>query len=93
MRAGWLAGGRAEQALKALAGLYQCWNRILKAFANSLDPDETPQNPASHQDPNSDNILADDKFPSMQSVNGRAMTELSEMEYSAVLSMPESCAL
>ncbi|KAH3712285.1 hypothetical protein DPMN_071979 [Dreissena polymorpha] len=29
-----------------------CWNRILKAFANSLDPDETPQNVASHQDPN-----------------------------------------
>ncbi|KAH3879797.1 hypothetical protein DPMN_003703, partial [Dreissena polymorpha] len=27
-------------------------NRILKAFANSLDPDETPQNVASHQDPN-----------------------------------------
>ncbi|KAH3749376.1 hypothetical protein DPMN_183873, partial [Dreissena polymorpha] len=31
----------------------QCGNRILKAFANSLDPDETPQNVASHQDPNS----------------------------------------
>ncbi|KAH3709240.1 hypothetical protein DPMN_068702 [Dreissena polymorpha] len=30
----------------------KCWNRILKAFANSLDPDETPQNVASHQDPN-----------------------------------------
>ncbi|KAH3747272.1 hypothetical protein DPMN_181696 [Dreissena polymorpha] len=30
----------------------ECWNRILKAFANSLDPDETPQNVASHQDPN-----------------------------------------
>ncbi|KAH3771279.1 hypothetical protein DPMN_172592 [Dreissena polymorpha] len=30
----------------------QCWNRILKAFANSLDPDETPQNVASHLDPN-----------------------------------------
>ncbi|KAH3701074.1 hypothetical protein DPMN_076058 [Dreissena polymorpha] len=29
-----------------------CWNRILKAFANSLDPDETPQNVVSHQDPN-----------------------------------------
>ncbi|KAH3804948.1 hypothetical protein DPMN_133240, partial [Dreissena polymorpha] len=29
-----------------------CWNRILKAFANSLDPDETPQNVASHLDPN-----------------------------------------
>ncbi|KAH3850951.1 hypothetical protein DPMN_093427 [Dreissena polymorpha] len=29
-----------------------CWNRILKAFANSVDPDETPQNVASHQDPN-----------------------------------------
>ncbi|KAH3866809.1 hypothetical protein DPMN_029932, partial [Dreissena polymorpha] len=29
-----------------------CWNQILKAFANSLDPDETPQNVASHQDPN-----------------------------------------
>ncbi|KAH3897037.1 hypothetical protein DPMN_021221 [Dreissena polymorpha] len=25
----------------------QCGNRILKAFANSLDPDETPQNVAS----------------------------------------------
>ncbi|KAH3856427.1 hypothetical protein DPMN_099015 [Dreissena polymorpha] len=23
-----------------------CWNRILKAFANRLDPDETPQNVA-----------------------------------------------
>ncbi|KAH3787498.1 hypothetical protein DPMN_165622 [Dreissena polymorpha] len=33
--------------------LFQCWlYRILKAFANSLDPDETPQNVASHQDPN-----------------------------------------
>ncbi|KAH3862477.1 hypothetical protein DPMN_025444 [Dreissena polymorpha] len=31
---------------------FQCWNRIVKAFANSLDPDETPQNVASHQDPN-----------------------------------------
>ncbi|KAH3880648.1 hypothetical protein DPMN_004569 [Dreissena polymorpha] len=31
---------------------FQCGNRILKAFANSLDPDETPQNVASHQDPN-----------------------------------------
>ncbi|KAH3781389.1 hypothetical protein DPMN_159216 [Dreissena polymorpha] len=31
---------------------YQCGNRILKAFENSLDPDETPQNVASHQDPN-----------------------------------------
>ncbi|KAH3755133.1 hypothetical protein DPMN_189820, partial [Dreissena polymorpha] len=29
-----------------------CGNRILKAFENSLDPDETPQNVASHQDPN-----------------------------------------
>ncbi|KAH3835125.1 hypothetical protein DPMN_108468 [Dreissena polymorpha] len=29
-----------------------CWNRILKAFANSLDPDEMPQNVASHLDPN-----------------------------------------
>ncbi|KAH3819993.1 hypothetical protein DPMN_121737 [Dreissena polymorpha] len=29
-----------------------CWNRIFKAFANSLDPDETSQNVASHQDPN-----------------------------------------
>ncbi|KAH3808611.1 hypothetical protein DPMN_136968 [Dreissena polymorpha] len=29
-----------------------CWNRILKAFANSFDPDETPQNVVSHQDPN-----------------------------------------
>ncbi|KAH3891600.1 hypothetical protein DPMN_015704, partial [Dreissena polymorpha] len=29
-----------------------CGNRILKAFANSLDPDETPQNMASHLDPN-----------------------------------------
>ncbi|KAH3777178.1 hypothetical protein DPMN_178614 [Dreissena polymorpha] len=35
-----------------LSELFQCWNRILKAFANSLDPDETPQNVASHQDPN-----------------------------------------
>ncbi|KAH3720759.1 hypothetical protein DPMN_063663 [Dreissena polymorpha] len=31
----------------------ECGNRILKAFANSLDPNETPQNMASHQDPNS----------------------------------------
>ncbi|KAH3881591.1 hypothetical protein DPMN_005517 [Dreissena polymorpha] len=31
---------------------FACWNRILKAFANNLDPDETPQNVASHQDPN-----------------------------------------
>ncbi|KAH3696214.1 hypothetical protein DPMN_083679, partial [Dreissena polymorpha] len=29
-----------------------CGNRILKAFANSLNPDETSQNVASHQDPN-----------------------------------------
>ncbi|KAH3813272.1 hypothetical protein DPMN_141725 [Dreissena polymorpha] len=29
-----------------------CWNRILKAIANSLDPDEMPQKVASHQDPN-----------------------------------------
>ncbi|KAH3749358.1 hypothetical protein DPMN_183855 [Dreissena polymorpha] len=33
--------------------MFQCWNRILKAFANSLDPDETPQN----QDPNFDEIV------------------------------------
>ncbi|KAH3791858.1 hypothetical protein DPMN_145349, partial [Dreissena polymorpha] len=33
-------------------GLMHCGNRILKALANSLDPDETPQNVASHQDPN-----------------------------------------
>ncbi|KAH3718104.1 hypothetical protein DPMN_060903 [Dreissena polymorpha] len=32
---------------------FMCGTRILKAFANSLDPDETPQNVASHQDPNS----------------------------------------
>ncbi|KAH3863916.1 hypothetical protein DPMN_026922 [Dreissena polymorpha] len=32
--------------------MHQCWNRILKAFANNLDPDEMPQNMASHQDPN-----------------------------------------
>ncbi|KAH3746939.1 hypothetical protein DPMN_181357 [Dreissena polymorpha] len=44
------------------------WNGFSKAFANSLDPDETPQNVASHQDPNSDDILADDKLPSMQRV-------------------------
>ncbi|KAH3869006.1 hypothetical protein DPMN_032162, partial [Dreissena polymorpha] len=31
---------------------YACWNQILKAFANGFDPDETPQNVASHQDPN-----------------------------------------
>ncbi|KAH3834677.1 hypothetical protein DPMN_108010, partial [Dreissena polymorpha] len=37
-----------DQHLKSL----KCGNRILKAFANSLDPDETPQNVASHQDPN-----------------------------------------
>ncbi|KAH3791698.1 hypothetical protein DPMN_145187 [Dreissena polymorpha] len=29
-----------------------CGNRVVKAFANSLDPDETPQNVASHLDPN-----------------------------------------
>ncbi|KAH3701795.1 hypothetical protein DPMN_076791, partial [Dreissena polymorpha] len=34
-----------------------CGNRILKAFANSLDPDETPQNVASHLDPNLDDLL------------------------------------
>ncbi|KAH3838431.1 hypothetical protein DPMN_111840, partial [Dreissena polymorpha] len=28
----------------------KCANRILKAFANSLDPDETPQNVASEND-------------------------------------------
>ncbi|KAH3881255.1 hypothetical protein DPMN_005179 [Dreissena polymorpha] len=28
------------------------WNRIWKAFANSLDPDERPQNMVYHQDPN-----------------------------------------
>ncbi|KAH3895602.1 hypothetical protein DPMN_019767 [Dreissena polymorpha] len=31
---------------------FSAGNRILKAYANSLDPDETPQNVASHQDPN-----------------------------------------
>ncbi|KAH3751242.1 hypothetical protein DPMN_185795, partial [Dreissena polymorpha] len=36
-----------------------CGNRILKACANSLDPDETPQNVASHQDPNSLEAVAD----------------------------------
>ncbi|KAH3709805.1 hypothetical protein DPMN_069270 [Dreissena polymorpha] len=35
-----------------LAAHSTCGNRILKACANSLDPDETPQNVASHQDPN-----------------------------------------
>ncbi|KAH3769570.1 hypothetical protein DPMN_170843 [Dreissena polymorpha] len=35
-----------------LSLLVECGNRILKAFANSLDPDETPQNVVSHQDPN-----------------------------------------
>ncbi|KAH3719199.1 hypothetical protein DPMN_062031 [Dreissena polymorpha] len=39
--------------LDVIVILIQCWNRILKAFANSLDPDEKPQNVASHQDPNS----------------------------------------
>ncbi|KAH3716715.1 hypothetical protein DPMN_059443, partial [Dreissena polymorpha] len=29
-----------------------CWNLIFKAFANSLESDETPQNVASHQNPN-----------------------------------------
>ncbi|KAH3897461.1 hypothetical protein DPMN_021649 [Dreissena polymorpha] len=33
-------------------GEFSCGNRILKAFAISLDPDQTPQNVASHQDPN-----------------------------------------
>ncbi|KAH3720761.1 hypothetical protein DPMN_063665 [Dreissena polymorpha] len=32
--------------------VWHCGNRILKAFANCLDPDETPQNVASHQDQN-----------------------------------------
>ncbi|KAH3876724.1 hypothetical protein DPMN_000573, partial [Dreissena polymorpha] len=36
---------------------FQCGNRILKAFANSLDPDETPQNVASHLDPNSQKVF------------------------------------
>ncbi|KAH3749361.1 hypothetical protein DPMN_183858, partial [Dreissena polymorpha] len=42
---------------------YQCWNRILKAFANSLDPDEKPKNVASHQDPNSKKALANSVDP------------------------------
>ncbi|KAH3844647.1 hypothetical protein DPMN_086906 [Dreissena polymorpha] len=33
------------------------WNRIFKAFANSLDPDETPQKVASHLDPNYSNLI------------------------------------
>ncbi|KAH3842874.1 hypothetical protein DPMN_116378 [Dreissena polymorpha] len=35
-----------------MRGNFKCGNRILKAFANSLDPDETSQNMASHRDPN-----------------------------------------
>ncbi|KAH3821664.1 hypothetical protein DPMN_123430 [Dreissena polymorpha] len=35
-----------------LAILAGAGNRILKAFAKGLDPDKTPQNVASHQDPN-----------------------------------------
>ncbi|KAH3872068.1 hypothetical protein DPMN_035281 [Dreissena polymorpha] len=41
----------------------ECWNRILKAFANSLDPDETPQNVASHLDPNSILLTPASAFP------------------------------
>ncbi|KAH3889021.1 hypothetical protein DPMN_013067 [Dreissena polymorpha] len=32
--------------VSAMSPVLLCWNRILKAFANSLDPDETPQNVA-----------------------------------------------
>ncbi|KAH3894184.1 hypothetical protein DPMN_018341 [Dreissena polymorpha] len=41
-----------RQISEAAITLGMCGNRILKAFANSLDPDETPQNVASHLDPN-----------------------------------------
>ncbi|KAH3805167.1 hypothetical protein DPMN_133463 [Dreissena polymorpha] len=41
-----------------------CWNQILKVFANTLDPDETPQIVASHQDPNSH--LADHNLDGLQ---------------------------
>ncbi|KAH3808908.1 hypothetical protein DPMN_137268, partial [Dreissena polymorpha] len=54
---------RIMQRLIWVYNVCQCWNRILKAFANMLDPDETPQNVASHQDPNSDDILADQCLP------------------------------
>ncbi|KAH3693247.1 hypothetical protein DPMN_192651 [Dreissena polymorpha] len=40
------------QRHRNLVSRYPCWNRILKTFANRLDPDETPQNVASHQDRN-----------------------------------------
>ncbi|KAH3844438.1 hypothetical protein DPMN_086696 [Dreissena polymorpha] len=33
---------------------------MLKAFANSLDPDETPQKVASHQDPNYNIVITED---------------------------------
>ncbi|KAH3820954.1 hypothetical protein DPMN_122707 [Dreissena polymorpha] len=39
-------------AAEVKVSTHLCQNQILKAFANSLDPDETPQNVASHQDPN-----------------------------------------
>ncbi|KAH3873448.1 hypothetical protein DPMN_036683 [Dreissena polymorpha] len=42
----------AISTLNSAHPIAQCWNRILKAFANSWDPDETPQNMVSHQDPN-----------------------------------------
>ncbi|KAH3701717.1 hypothetical protein DPMN_076710 [Dreissena polymorpha] len=47
-------GGKGEPGAPGILGPKgdRCGNRILKAFANSLDPDETPQNVASHQDPN-----------------------------------------
>ncbi|KAH3702589.1 hypothetical protein DPMN_077613 [Dreissena polymorpha] len=40
------------EEIKSNAYLGKCWNRIVKAFANSLDPDVTPKNMASHQNPN-----------------------------------------
>ncbi|KAH3787971.1 hypothetical protein DPMN_166098 [Dreissena polymorpha] len=41
-----------DELVRDITVSFICGNRILKAFANSLDPDETPQNVASHLDPN-----------------------------------------
>ncbi|KAH3720425.1 hypothetical protein DPMN_063324 [Dreissena polymorpha] len=51
--------GRKRLGGETSATPLSCWNQILKAFANSLDPDETPQNVASHQDPNCDDDVVD----------------------------------
>ncbi|KAH3704530.1 hypothetical protein DPMN_079586 [Dreissena polymorpha] len=55
----------------ATAQVNQCGNQILKAFANSLDPDETPQNVASHQDPN---YISEISHSSGSTTGGLALT-------------------